>query len=694
VASLSKAIGQAFYGQFRDLREVQRDLVAPLLEGSDVLVLSPTGSGKTEGVLAPLVQRNIGAARSAGGPVIVHVTPTRALANDLLRRLEPPLESLGLSVGIRHGERNDLKRVRRPDLLITTPESLDVMLSRRSEALREVNAIVLDEVHLTYNTQRGLQLAVLIERLERVLDRALQVVGMSATVARDTEIWRFFRPGRPFVTVMDAHFRPIDAQIRVAKSGQQLGTLLQRLSAGRRFKVLVFVDSRRECDTLAAAMSSVRLFGGRIFVHHAALGRDIRLETEKAFQDATSAACVATSTLELGIDIGDIDLVALYGYPGGWESFLQRVGRGNRRGEKANALCLAAPGHGRWFFQLLAFEALIWQIGNGRLEREPAIDLYGAAAQQIMSVLLERQGGYQRVSDLAALFHRWPHLGAALDHIVEALVEAGYLQRHGFLRRVGAGEGLHQLEDLGLIWGNFPLVGTSVSVLSAGRELGAIPMSNVLRLHPGVVIRFAGRQWRVRRVRNEAIEVEPATGGNVIDISYGGRRAPLDPASLEAMLLRIEQGIPEPQMPSSTARWFKQVAARIQRRVGWGTVPYAFENGMFHYFTFAGRVMNQVLARWAAASSFEADEVVLRTRSPIDFARLPVDPAALLSTAVECLDVPDRLTVFQQLLPTGVLARELAEVWLKSPVYGRSLERLGKAHLSQVALEELAEINL
>jgi len=695
VTSLSKTVGQAFYGQFRALREVQHKSILPVLSGSDVLVLSPTGSGKTEAVLAPLVQKHLSAARALGAPVILYITPTRALANDLLGRLERPLEALGLRAGIRHGERNDLQRASKPEVLITTPESLDVMLMAQEGCLREVLAVVLDEVHLTYNSQRGLQLGLLLRRLEGFLSRQLQVAALSATVATDAEIWRFFRPGRDVVTVRDEEVRPIDAQMRILGSAADLGLLLEQLSAHAKLKALVFAGSRQECDNVAGSIAALSSWEGRVFVHHSALSRNLRHQVEALFQEEASAICVATSTLELGIDIGDVDLVVLYGPPPGWESFLQRIGRGNRRGDKANVLCLASPGHGKSFGQLLLFETLVSQVRGNRLEQRPAMDLYGAAAQQLLSLVLERAGGYRRVSDLTDVFSAWTHLSRdVIMEIVTGLVAAGYLRSHGFLNRVGAGGPLHQLRDLGLVWGNFTAGSSTIPVRSSSRELGAIPVTNLPRIRPGVFIRFGGRRWRVRRVGHEGIEVQAAQrGGSEVEISYGGRRPPTDPTSVEGMLFLLRAGIPEPQMPPSTAQWFRRVVDRLRAHVEPGIVPFAHENGRFFYFTFAGRLMNEVVAVHLGSSGFRAGEVVLESADPIDLTRLPDDPRYLLPLAVSRLDAPDGLTVFQRLLPRGLLAKELGEFWLKSPVYSRSLGRLREGRQQQVELNEVDEIN-
>jgi ATP-dependent Lhr-like helicase len=695
MSTLSLPVGRAFYGHFRDLREIQRESVAPVLNGDDVLVLSPTGSGKTEAVIAPLVEKYLAIARTSKGPVILYVTPTRALANDLLRRLDWPLESLGLMPGIRHGERNDLQRVAKPHVLITTPESLDVMLSSREPALTDVRAVLLDEVHLTYNTQRGLQLSVLLHRLELFLEREVQVVALSATVATDAEMWNFLRPGHSVVTVRETYARPIDAQIRTVQTPDDLALLLEQLSASRKLKTLIFASSRRECDNLAAALDAREGLNGKVFVHHSSLSRELRLDVETRMQELPSAVCVATSTLELGIDIGDVDLVILYGAPLGWESFLQRIGRGNRRGDKSNVLCLAVPGKGPTFAQQLYFEALIWQVREQRLEQRPATELYGAVAQQLLSLLLERSGGYQRVTQLSDVFSPWPHLPrSVIEEILLGLQASDYVRAHGFLDRVGAGPQLHKLWDLGAIWGNFPASSITMPLRASGREIGAIPIINLGRLRPGVLIRFAGRRWRVAGVRRDGIHVAAAPGGgNEIEISYGGLRPAMDASNVEAMLLLLLAGVSIPHMTAEDGERFVKVVDRLRRHLAPGVIPVASDSGRFLYFTFGGQLLNKVIAIHAGSSGYRAGEIVLESVDPIDFSQLPSDPRVLLPIALPLLRDPMGLTVFQQLLPGTLLDRELAELWLKSPVHKRSLSRLCQSDERSVPLAELQEIN-
>lgn len=689
-ASLSLEVGRAFYGAFKALNPAQRDAVEPLLLGLDVIVLAGTGSGKTEAVLAPIVQRWLSYFRTTGGCRVLYVTPTRALANDLVRRIGPPLDMLGVTVGVRHGERNDLGRAQVPNVLITTPESLDVLLTTRAGVLHSVRSVVIDEIHLTYNTQRGFQLAVLLKRLEHFVECSCQVAGLSATVATPSDIWDFFRPGRQVVSVTQAQTKPLDAHLRQFASEHALVTLIEQLIAPAPAKVLLFCNSRRECDRLAVALRSRSALAESVFVHHSSLDRDIRITTERRFQEGARAVCVATSTLELGIDIGDIDLVMLYGHPGGWESFLQRVGRGNRRATKTNIACVVSPDHGPVFRSILAFEALLAQIREGRLEREPPLEIYGTAVQQMLSFVAEKNGTYVRLSELLALFEGWSHLGKDVaEAIISELARAGYLIAHDFQARYGPGPQLHRLRELRMIWGNFPLRSREIALRTGSREIGKIPSTNLLRIAPADVIRFAGTHWVVHRIRPDFIEVAPTSSTHGVDVSYGGSAPQLDPTVVEEMLVFIASQV-DSVTATAESTSFSATLQRLRRHIARDRLAVARDaDGGYSYFTFAGRMVNGVIARWAGLSRFENGDIVLRADQPIDLSCLPVEPRALERFAMMAIPVPEDLTLFQSLLPTELLSAELRDAWLKTPVYKRSLQRLQTARVTPAPLEDL-----
>jgi ATP-dependent Lhr-like helicase len=322
------------------------------------------------------------------------------------------------------------------------------------------------------------------------------------------------------------------------------------------------------------------------------------------------------------------------------------------------------------------------------------MELYGAAVQQVLTRVLQGSGGYQRIEDLCSVFEPWPHLGReVIEEVIDGLVTNDFLRSHGFLSRVGAGPPLHQLRDLGVVWGNFPASSSTVALRLSGREIGSIPVANLARVRPGVLIRFAGRRWSVLRVRRDGIELQAAPGaGNEVEISYGGHRPPLDPANVEAMLLVLREGITEPQMPADEAERFRRTVSRISRHLPVGVLPVAQDSGRFLYFTFAGRTLNEVIAVHSGSTGYRSNEVVLESVDKIDFGNLPADVNALLPIALGVLSVPDGLTVFQQLLPVSLLERELAELWLKSPVYARSLHRLRNSEERPILLRDLQEI--
>src|SRR5262249_23075758 len=155
---------------------------------------------------------------------------------------------------------------------------------------------------------------------------------------------------------------------------------------------------------------------------------------------------------------------------------------------------IVSPDHGPPLVLSLAFEALMAQIRSGRLEREAPLEVFGAGVQQILSALMSQPNSYVRVSELTRPLQAWNHLGPDLCRgLVDRLLDLDYLRPHGFLDRVGAGDELHRLRDFRMLWGNYPARSQEVTVTTRGRALGSVPIVNLLRVHPGSVIRFAGR---------------------------------------------------------------------------------------------------------------------------------------------------------------------------------------------------------
>jgi ATP-dependent helicase Lhr and Lhr-like helicase len=337
---------------FREPTEIQRLALPVLLGDDDALLLSPTGTGKTEAVLFPLLSRRLREAAPATS--ILYVTPLRALNRDLEHRLVAFAKEVGLSAAVRHGDTPTAARLaqsrRPPDLLLTTPETLQLLLvgRRLREALRHARVVIVDEVHELVGSDRGAQLALTLERLDALAGQPLRRIGLSATVGNPEEVGRFLSPEpRKLRILVAASRRPLELTARrpdlpaEAVDPKLLGELradpelLVGLQAAveeirRHRTTLLFVNTRRTAEGLAARLQ--RLAPDLpIAVHHGSLSREVREDAERRFRHGELRALVATSSLELGIDIGVIDHVLQFGSPHQVGRLVQRVGRSGHR---------------------------------------------------------------------------------------------------------------------------------------------------------------------------------------------------------------------------------------------------------------------------------------------------------------------------------------------------------------------------
>ena len=542
--------------------------------------------------------------------------------------------------------------------------------------------MVIDEAHLLYNTQRGLQLGILIRRLEKRSSSSIQVVGLSATIASPKYLWRFFRPhvDENGLTIVGGDSgRPIEAAVRVERVEGDLATMVDHVGRRDHCKVLVFVNSRRVADRLAGEMQGRPSFEDGIFIHHSSIAGDYRGRAEREFSSRDRALCVATSTLELGIDIGDVDLVVLYGLVGGWESFLQRIGRGNRRGGRAKVLCISPHDDSHKWLTVLAFLGTLRIARSGGGDPVRPMGLHGAVVQQMLSTLREKRGGYVRLAEIAEVVSPWHYLSrSTVDAIADALVEGGYCIRHGFQNRIGAGKRLHELEALRLLWGNYPARSREIPLRANEREIGVVSASNLTRLSPGLRIRFAGRVWVITTIQASGIDVVPAQGRTIdTKIGYLGKNIGVDPAILETVRQMLLEGSWElDELATMDAEELNTKWRNLSQVLADTGLPYVRENGGYLYLTFAGSLVNDVICRWQELDGCEVDDLCVWSPSPIDFRGIPKHPELLSDHAAESLIEAGELTIFQSMLPVGLVRHDLVEPWCRIPCYARILQRL------------------
>ncbi len=323
------------------LRPVQELAGEALVAGRNAVILAPTAGGKTEASMFPTLSQLVDDAPVGVGAL--YIAPIKALLNNQADRLGLYTEMVGLSRFVWHGDTDAHERKRflkePAELLMTTPESLEVMLvSRRVDEYKlfsDLRIVVIDEVHAIAGTDRGAHLISIIERLARVSRHDIQRVGLSATVGNPEAISQWLGgTSKREACVVDPPKQPSRRQLMVVYRPDLAALAHQAAGMARGQKSLFFCQSRSTTEIVAEHM---RRAGTTVFVHHSAVSREERQLAEERFQHGTDACIVCTSTLELGIDVGDLDRVLQSDAPDTVSSFMQRMGRtGRRAGQAAN----------------------------------------------------------------------------------------------------------------------------------------------------------------------------------------------------------------------------------------------------------------------------------------------------------------------------------------------------------------------
>ena len=506
------------------LRPLQEAAVEPIRSGADCLLVAPTAGGKTEAVVFPLLSRMV--EEEWRGLSVLYVTPLRALLNNLTPRLESYAKWLGRTVGLWHGDVPDGERRRlladRPDILLTTPESLEAMLVSRRVDHRSlfagVRAVVVDELHAFAGDDRGWHLLAVLERIQRLADRPIQRIGLSATVGNPAEMLTWLQgsgaqAGRDARVVADEPTGDADERTDVTLdyvgSVDNAAIVISKLHRGE--KRLVFCEARAQAEDLAYELRSL---GVTTFVSHSSLSADERRQSERAFAEARDCVIVATSTLELGIDIGDLDRVIQIDALRTVASFLQRLGRtGRRAGNARNAIVLATEPEP---FLRAAGLLLLW--GRGFVEPVvPPPSPRHIAAQQLLGLALQ-EGRFGASS--------WPERWGGVPVMADAERVLEYLRAEDFL-----------VEDSGLLFigpraekefgrryfmdllSSFT-ADPELRVVAGRREIGSVSplaLSGHKPDQPKQLL-LAGRAWRIEAIdwdRHEVMVSEQPEKGAV-----------------------------------------------------------------------------------------------------------------------------------------------------------------------------------
>ncbi len=502
------------------LRPVQDEAGTVILGGQNAVVLAPTAGGKTEAAVFPALSMML--EQPADGVAALYIAPIKALLNNQSERLDLYTEMVGLRRFVWHGDRGDHERkrfLREPgELLMTTPESLEVMLvSQRVDAaalFAELRLVIIDEIHAVAGTDRGAHLMSVLERLARFSRHDVQRVGLSATVGNPDVILAWLRgsSARDGV-VVDPPRSPSRRQLLVTHR-PSLGLLAKDAAwMARGCKSLFFCQSRSTTEAVAEQM---RRAGTAVFVHHSAVSKEERLLAEERFQQGTDACIVCTSTLELGIDVGDLDRVLQAEAPDTVSSFMQRMGRtGRRAGQAANTTFFCETAEG-----VLQAIALIELARNGWVENIKVNNrCWPVLLHQLLAMALA--SGAPTVDRAWSLLQSVPDFQGISREEFDKLVE--WMLRDNSLSIVGGALSVgpkaekrfgrrHFME----LFAVFSSPQTYTVQTTTGQPLGTLQQDFVDRLVDGVSsFLLGGRGWAVIRIQHDdrRILVEPAPRG-------------------------------------------------------------------------------------------------------------------------------------------------------------------------------------
>lgn len=518
---------------YKHLTYVQERSIPLLIRRVNTLIIAPTGSGKTEAAIIPIMAMLN--CSNGNGVRALYVTPLRALNRDMLRRIKQYAESFNLRVDVRHGDTSSYRRRKileePPDILITTPETLAIILaSNMRNTLKSLEWMIVDELHELLASKRGAHLTLSMERVEMLSSRRVTRVGLSATISNIDEAARFLAGSRRCAVVKDDRLRGYDVKIEYMDASMQeiASYILDYIdSRCKGESVLLFTNTRDEAEYIASIMNA-QGSTAKVDVHHGSLSREVREETENRLRSSnTGGIVVCTSSLELGIDIGSIGTVIHYGSPRQVAKMAQRIGRSMHSiGKSARGIIIAKNPDDE-----LEALAILNRLKKGSIEEQRVHDLpLDVLAHHLVGLALESSSGISIEEALSIISKAYPFKDVSIEDVkgcIEILAEQGIVRYDGD-RFKAMNARLYYYANASMIP---DVLKFDVFDIISSKVIGSLDQEFVGDYcDQGSIFILKGLQWKVVSVDYQRllVNVEPWYGSSMNIPYWSGESIPVD----------------------------------------------------------------------------------------------------------------------------------------------------------------------
>ncbi|MEM7728548.1 MAG: ligase-associated DNA damage response DEXH box helicase [Pseudomonadota bacterium] len=680
-----------FWEQDWTIRDYQRTMVGQFAQGRDTLLIAPTGGGKTLAGFLPSLCDLADKAKDAKPALhTLYISPLRALTNDIERNLMRPVGDLNLpiEIGVRTGDTKSYQRKKQqtkpPDMLLTTPESLMLLLSydNAPEYFAQLKCVVIDEMHSFTTGKRGDFTALALARLKTLAPDHVRF-GLSATVAEPQTAAAWLGPsGTPAELIEVAGDTPPEITIIEPERRFPLGGHSSRFAVEDIYRIIrdhrtsiVFVNTRAQAEVLFQQLWEVNEDGLPIGVYHGSLARDRRQKTESLISSGQMRGVVSTSALEMGIDWGDVDVIVQVGAPKGVSRLLQRIGRSNHRIDEASKAILVPTNP----LEVVECDVAIQAIRDGHRDG----DEYGSGSMDVVVQYLVNRacaGPLKKREALAEIRSAWPYRDlkkADFDAILNFAVDGGYAlktyERFKRLKRTSRG---YQIASQPQARRHRMNIGTIVEYAKLkvrripnpkskrGRVVGEIEERFVMNLNRGDTFAFAGETLRYEGIRDMAVEAVPAPRARPKIPAYAGGMMPLSSYLADGVREVVSDPGQWHRLPDQVEQWLTLQSLFSDLPGKQGLLVESFFDRNDHVLlvhTFEGRKVNNALG-------FLLTKRMEKLRlAPINFT---ITDYALTITSLEPVNSLDGI------LDADILEDELDEWIVNSPMIKRSFRKI------------------